>query len=202
VQAVRGFLDRPDLAVESLRPVAVALTTQPPLLPPSARTEVLDTANAELTRRSDSAEFQQHLEVVLVHLGESLSDGPVGLYRELLRRQRERRDFGKHPNTIHAFLAVALGAAQSETAAKQTEGLEGEAFTVAATAAERGGRRLLAELDTRSKDWPKAARAQWVFLVEAVRPKGVSQAVRDCLLFAAGAGIASAVWFVVAQLVK
>jgi hypothetical protein len=202
VQAVRGFLDKPDFAVESLRPVAVALTTQPVLLPPSARTEVLGTVNAELTRRANSTEFQHDLEIVLVHLGDALSDGPTGLYRELLRRQRERRDFGRHPNTVQAFLAVALGAARSESAAKQTEGLEGEAFAVAATAAERGGRRLLAELDTRSKDWPKAARAQWGFLAEAVRPKGVSRAVRDCLLFAAGAGIASAVWFVVAQLVK
>jgi hypothetical protein len=202
VQAVRGFLDKPAVAVESLRPVAVALTMQPAVLPPSARGEVLDAVNAELTRRADSAEFQKNLEVVLIHLGDALSDGPVGLYRELLRRQRERRDFGKHANTVHAFLAVALGAAQSESAAKQTEGLEGEAFAVAATAAERGGRRLLAEIDARSKAWPKSARAQWGFLAEAVRPKGVGRAVHNCLLFGAGAGAASAVWFVVAQLVK
>jgi hypothetical protein len=202
VQAVRAFLDKPELAGDALRPVAAALTLRPAVLPPSARGEVLDTLNAELTRRADSGEFQRDLEVVLLHLGAALSEGPAGLYRELLRRQRERRDFGKHPNTVHAFLAVALGAAQSEEVGKQTEGLEGDAFAVAATAAERGGRRLLAAIDSRAKDWPKAARAQWGFLFEAVRPKGVGRSVRDCLLFAAGAGAASVVWFVVAQLMK
>jgi hypothetical protein len=202
VQAVRGFLDQPDFTADTLRAVAAAVTTEPPVLPPVAREEVLAAVNAELTRRSHSGEFQRDLEVVVLHLGGALSDGHAGLYRELLRRQRERRDFGRHANTVHAFLAVALGAAQSDEVAKQTDGLEGEAFAVAATAAECGGRRLLAEVDSRSKDWPKAARAQWGFLYEAVRPKGVGRAVRDCLLFAAGAGAASAVWYVVAQLVK
>ena len=202
VRAVRGFLGAPDFAADVLRGVAAALTTEPPVLPPSAREEVLAAVNAELTRRSDSDGFQRDLETVLLHAGAALADGPAGLYRELLRRQRERRDFGRHANTVHAFLTVALGAAQSEDVAKQTDGLEAEAFAVAATAAERGGRRLLAEIDSRSADWPKPARAQWGFLYEAVRPKGVGRAVRDCVLFAAGAGAASAVWFVVAQLVK
>lgn len=202
VRAVRCFLDRPTFTPDALRPVEAALAAQPPVLPATARDEVLDAVNAELTRRSDSADFQQDLELVLLYLCTALSDGPAGLYRELLRRQRQRRDFGKHANTLHAFLAVALGSAQFDDLSKQTDGLEGEAFAVAATAAERGGRRLLAEIDARSQAWPKAARAQWGFLYEAVRPKGVGRAVRDCLLFAAGAGAASAVWFVVAQLVK
>ncbi|HUR53236.1 MAG TPA: hypothetical protein VMZ71_03850 [Gemmataceae bacterium] len=200
VQAVRSFLDQPEFTGDSLSVVSAALTLEPAVLPPTAKEQVLDVVNAGLSARGETPEFQQHLEVVLLHLG-PLATGSAALYRELLRRQRQRRDFGKQAKTVHGFLAVALGASQSADVAKVTEGLEAEAFTIASEAGTKGGRRVLDDIDARTKDWPKSARTQWGFLIEAVRPKG-NRAVRDLVLFAAGATLASTAWFVVAQLVK
>src|SRR6185295_6379225 len=104
-----------------------ALTLEPAVLPVAAKEQVLDVVNAGLSSRGESPDFQQHLEVVLLHLGPLATDS-AALYRELLRRQRQRRDFGKQANPVHAFLAVALGASQSPDVAKVTEGLEAEAF--------------------------------------------------------------------------
>ncbi len=202
VQVVRQFLDKPDFCDETLHPVAVALSTQPPILPPSAAPQVLETVSAEFVRKSDSAEFQLDLECVLIHFGSVLAENPAGLYRELLRRQRARRDFGVSTQTVHAFLAIALGAVQNEDVAKVTEGLEGEAFAIAMDAARRGGRRALRAIDAHSESWPKASRTQWGFLVEAVRPKEIGRSLRELSLFAAGAGAATAVWFLVVQFMR
>jgi len=202
VQVVRQFLDKPDFSAETLQPVAAALATQPPILPASAGQQVLEAVSTELLRRSDSKEFQSDLELVLLHFGPVLAENPAGLYRELLRRQRARREFGTSPRTVHAFLAVALGAAQNEDVAKETEGLEGEAFAIATDAARRGGRRAIAGIESHSKSWPKSARAQWGFLVEAVRPKEIGRSLRELSLFAAGAGAATAVWFLVAYFTR
>jgi hypothetical protein len=200
VHAVRNFLDSPEFTADSLSVVSAALTLDPPVLPPAAKEQVLEAVNAGLTARSESPEFQRDLEVVLLHLG-SLSSDSASLYRELLRRQRQRRDFGKQANTVHGFLAVALGASQSADVAKVTEGLEAEAFAIASEAGTLGGWRVLDDIDARTKDWPKSARTQWGFLIEAVRPKG-NRAVRDLVLFAAGAIAASIAWFVIAQMMK
>ena len=181
--------------------MAAALTLEPAVLPPSAKEQVLGAVNAGLTARGETPEFQRDLETVLLHLGPLTTDS-ASLFRELLRRQRQRRDFGKQANTVHGFLAVALGAAQSADVAKVTEGLEAEAFAVASEAGTKGGRRVLDEIDGRTKEWPKSARTQWGFLIEAVRPEGLTRTVRDLLLFAAGATAASIAWFVVAQMMK
>ena len=141
----------------------------------------------ELLRRTDSKEFQSDLELVLRHFGPVLAENSAGLYRELLRRQRTRREFGTSPRAVQAFLAIALGAAQNEDVAKETEGLEGEAFAIATDAARRGGRRAIAGIESHSKSWPKSARAQWGFLVEAIRPKEIGRSLRELSLFAAGA---------------
>ncbi len=202
VQMVRRFLDGPDFAAETLRPVAAALAAQPPVLPASAAAQVLDGVAAELARRSDADGFQRDLELVLLHLGPVLAESPAELYRELLRRQRARREFGAAPRAVQAFLAVALGAAQTEAVARGTEGLEAEAFAIATDAARRGGRRALRALDEQSKDWPKSARTQWGFLAEAVRPKEIGRSLRELSLFAAGAGAATVVWFLVAQFAR
>jgi hypothetical protein len=199
VRTARAFLDHPEFSAESLTGVASAFTHEPPVLPPAAKDAVLATTDAALTRRADSDEYQRDLEAALLHLGPALADGPAALYRELLRRQRQRRDFGRDANTAAAFLSVALGAAKSDEVAKQADGLDGEAFAVAAEVAERGGRRVLDAVTTRAKDWPKAARTQWGFLAAAVRPKGWGRAARELTLFAAGAAAASVVWFAVAQ---
>jgi hypothetical protein len=202
VQVVRRFLDEPDLSVESLKGVAAALTTQPPLLPAAAGEQVLSAVSAELTRRGESEEFQRDLETVLLHLGPVLAENAAGLYRELLRRQRARREFGTSPRPVHAFLSVALDAPLNEELAREIEGLEGEAFAIATDAARRGGRRALREIDAHSKNWPKSARTQWGFLVEAVRPKEIGRSVREMTLFAAGAGAATAVWFLAAYFLR
>jgi hypothetical protein len=202
VQVVRRFLDKPDFSAESLALVSSALTVQPAVLPPAARGQVLEGVSAELVHRSDSDVFQEDLERVLLHFGPILSESTAGLYRELLRRHRARRDFGTMPRAVHAFLAVALGAVQSEDVAKQTEGLEGEAFTIATDAARRGGRRALREIDAHAKNWPKSAQSQWGFLVEAVRPKEIGRSLRELTLFAAGAASATLVWFLAAYFLR
>ncbi|MFO0798597.1 MAG: hypothetical protein U0804_14070 [Gemmataceae bacterium] len=201
VLTVRRFLDGLDFSAETLAQVAAALAVRPALFHESAIAQVLDGVSAELVRRSESEAFQRDLELVLVHLGPVLADGPAGLYRELLRRHRARREFGPASPALHGFLAVALGAAGDDIA-KATEGLEAEAFAVATDAARRGGRRALRRIDARSKDWPKSARARWGFLVEAVRPKEVGRSFRELSLFAAGAGAATVVWFLVAQFAR
>jgi hypothetical protein len=202
VQVVRQFLDKPDFSADTLRPVASALTAQPAVLPESVKSQVQERVSAELVRRSSSDEFQRDLELILLHFGTVLAASSVDLYRELLRRQRARREFGTSPRTVHAFLAIALGAAQDGEVARLTEGLEGDAFAIATDAAQRGGRRALAKIDAHSKNWPKSAQTQWGFLVEAVRPKEIGRSLRELGLFAAGAGAATAVWFLVAQLTR
>jgi hypothetical protein len=202
VQVIHQFLDRPNLTAETLGSVAAALQAEHALFPASTGSQVLESASDELVRRSNSVDFQRDLELVLLHLGPAVAENAVGLYRELLRRQRNRRDFGTSRNTIHAFLSVALGAARNEEVAKATEGLEGEAFAIAIDAARRGGRRAIAEIESHSKGWPKSARTQWGFLVEAVKPKEIGRSLRELCLFAAGAGAATAVWFVVAYFTR
>jgi hypothetical protein len=202
IQTVRSFLDAPNLSADALRPVAEALTIEPHVLPPSATGQVLDAANAELTRQATSGTYRRDLESALLHLGTALAGSPAGLYRELVRKQRERRDFCRHPDGVHAFLAIALGAVESEELAAHADGLEGEAFAVATDAATRGGRRLVQELDSRAASWPKRARTHWGFLAEAVRPKGLGRTMRELLFFAAGAGAASLVWFVVSWFLR
>lgn len=199
VLTVRRFLDAPDFTAEALGPVAAALAVQPPLFPAPAVAQVLDGVSHELVRRSDAEEFQRDLEHVLAHLGPVLAAGPAELYRELLRRHRTRREFAPASRCVQAYLAVALGAT---TSVGVTEGLEAEAFTIATDAARRGGRRAMRALDARSKDWPKSARTQWGFLAEAVRPKEIGRSLRELSLFAAGAGAATFVWFLVAQVTR
>ncbi len=202
VEVIHGFMEKPDLSGDALRSLATALKEQPGDLQAISTLLVLDAISDELARRSNSVEFQVDLELVLLHLGSVLAENAVGLYRELLRRQRGRRDFGASKRSVQAFLAIALGAARDEEVAKATEGLEGEAFAIATDAARRGGRKAIAEIESQSKSWPKAARTQWGFLVEAVRPKEIGRSVRELCLFAAGAGAATAVWFIVAYFTR
>jgi hypothetical protein len=202
VQVVRRFLDEPEFAAEPLGRVAAALTAEPPVLPAEAKAHLLEGVTVALARTPDAAAFQRGLELVLVHLGAVLSDGPAGLYRELLRRFRARREFGTSHPAVLSFLSIALGAAETEELVRQTEGLEGEAFAVATDAARRGGRRALRAIEAHAKGWPKSARTQWGFLIEAVRPKEIGRSLRELTLFAAGAGAATAVWFVAAYFLR
>lgn len=202
IQSVREFLDRPEISAETLGKLKSSLAAEPPVLPASAKGQVLDGISDELVRRSASSDFQRDLELVLAHLGSVLAESNANLYRELLRRQRARRDFGASPRVIEAFLALALGATQSEHSTMEMEGLEAEAFAIATDAARRRGRRALAEIEAHSKRWPKSARTQWGFLAKAVRPKEIGRSLRELTLFAAGAGAATLVWFVVAYFTR
>ena len=202
VQVVRQFLDKPDFSDEVFKPVAAALAAVPSILPQSAKNQVLNAVSSELIKRSKWEGFQRDLELVLLQFGPVLAENTVALYRELLHRQRTHRDFGSSSHAVQAFLALALGAAQAEDVAKALEGLEGEAFAIATDAARQGGRRAIKRIDANSKTWPKPARTQWGFLVEAVRPKEIGRSLRELCIFAAGAGAATAAWFVIAQIVR
>jgi hypothetical protein len=195
VQAVRKYLDAPTFSAESLASVAAALAATPPALPPSAKGEVRAVLAQELARRARVETVQEDLEAALTHLGGVLADSPSQLYESLLAELRQRADFGRQADVVHALLAVALGAVQSSELAGKLEGLDGHAFAVASQAARRGGKRLLNEVDRRSEAWPQAARRQWGFLLAAVRPRGLRGMLRDTSLVLAGAGAATICWW-------
>jgi hypothetical protein len=202
VQVVRQFLDKPDFSADALSPVVSAVTDLSAILPASCRVQMLEAVSGEINQRATSASLQQDLELALHHLGPVLAENPAALYRELLRRQRARGDSRNSHRIEHAFLAIALGAVHNQDGAKELEGLEAEAFAIATATARRRGRRGIAEIETVSKNWPKSARTQWGFLVEAIRPKEIGRSFREMCLFAAGAGAATAVWFVVAYFTR
>jgi hypothetical protein len=202
VQSVRGYLDAPNFDPEAMRPVAAALQLTPPVLPPGTKGEVFAAVSEELAERADRDTLQADLEAALVEFGPVLANDPADLYENLFRDLRTRTDVFRHPTLLSTFLGLALGSARSPELAGKLEGLDVQAFAVATESAKRGGNRLLNDLDRRTADWPKPARTQWGFLLAAVRPRGLKGAVRDVLFFAAGAAIASAVWFAVAQFVR
>lgn len=193
IQAVRGYLDAPTFDADAMTPVADALTT-PAVVPPRTRGEVFAAVSRTLTARSEADTFQADLESALVHLGGVIANDPADLYENLLRDVRTRTEFLRHPNMVSGFLAVALGAARSPALAGRLDGLDVQAFAVATEAANRGGKKLLRDLDRRTESWPKPARTQWGFLLAAVEPRGFKGFLRDAGLFLAGAAAASAVW--------
>jgi hypothetical protein len=192
VLTVREYLDAAAFDAETMSAVAAALALQPPALPPSARGEVFDAVARELVRRADSAMLQADLEAVLVHFGDALATGPADLFENLLRDLRGRTDFGRCANLVHAFLALSLGAEQTAALAGQLDNLDGHAFAVAAEAANRGGCRVLAEIDRRAEQWPRDARSKWAFLHTAVRPQGAKRLLRDAAFFLFGAAVTTA----------
>jgi hypothetical protein len=192
VKAVRGYLDGPAFTAETMTPTADALRLTPPAVPPTAKGEVFTAVSDALARRAGSDSLQADLESALVHFGDVLANGPADLFENLLRDLRGRTDFARQPGLVQAFLAVSLGAAKSPELAGKLDGLDVQAFAVATEAAKAGGAKLLAEIDLRTADWPKAARTQWGFLKAAVQPRG--RLLRDVTLFLAGAAVASAGW--------
>lgn len=202
VRTVRAYLDAPTFAPEALADTARALAVTPPAVPATAKTETFAAVAATLYKLADRAGLQADLEATLVHFGPVLAAGPVDLYENLLRELRTCTDFARHPNLVPTFLAVALGATQSPELADKLDGLDGHAFAVARDAAYRGGKRLLAEVDRRSADWPRAAQTQWGFLRAAVKPRGFGSRARDAALMFSGAAAASLVWAAWALLVR
>lgn len=201
VRAVRAYLDAPAFTPEAMTPPAAALGVLPPPLPPTAKGEVFAVVSQELVKRSDPGTTQADLEAALIHFGGALATDPVDLFENLLRDIRGRADIGRDPNLVHAFLAVALGAARAPELAGKLDGLDGHAFAVASEAAKRGGHRVLAEIGRRAETWPKDARTKWGFLHTAVRPQGLKRLVRDAAVFLLGAAVASAGWWI-AQMVR
>jgi hypothetical protein len=195
VQSIRTFLEAPTFDPAPMAAAATALAVMPPVVPPSGKGEVLAALADQLRKRARSDGLQADLEATLVHFGSVLANAPPDLYDALLRGLRERTDFGKDASLVHAFLAVALGATQTTELAGKLDGLDGQAFAVAAEAAKRGGKRLLDQVGRRTEDWPKSARSQWAFLREAVRPRGLRGALRDGGLVLAGAVAATLFWW-------
>ncbi len=195
-EALRGYLDEPAFESEAMRRVAEALTLAPPIVPVETKQAVFDVVATELLRRANAETLQANLEAALIAFRGVLANDEADLYENLLRDLRGQTDFGKHTSLVRAFLAVALGAAAAPELAGKLDGLDGHAFAVASDAAKRGGSRVLVAIDRHAESWPKAARAQWGFLREAVRPRGFREVLRDAGLVLAGAAAASAVWWV------
>ena len=195
VLAVRSYLDDPGFDAEPMTATAAALSLTPPVVPPATRGEVFDAVAAALVDRADEPSLQSDLEAALIRFGPVLANDPTDLFENLLRDLRTRVDFGRHPNLVATLLALALGAARSPELAGKLEGLDGHAFAVAADAGLRGGNRLLNRIDRLTGTWPRPARAQWGFLLAAVRPPGLKRLARDAGFFLGGGAVATAaVW--------
>ncbi len=196
VTAIRGYLDAPTFTADAIRPVAAALALTPPAVPPTAKADVFAAVTVELFERDERESLQTDLETVVAHFGEALATDPTDLFENLLRDRRAIDPrFGSQANSVHAYLAVALGATVTPELAGKLDGLDGHAFAVASDAAKRGGHKLLDEIDARSKNWPKEARGKWGFLMAAVRPK--SRVGRDIACGLIGAAVATAAWLAV-----
>jgi len=193
ILVVRAYLDSPEFTAEAMQPIAAAFGVAPSALPSAAKGQVFEAATRELAKRSSKGSLQADFETVLLELGPTLANDPTDLYENTLRTWRNiEKDFAKHPNRVHAFLAIALGATESADLRTKLDGLESHAFSLASEAAKLGGHPMLDELDRRAKAWPKDARTKWGFLLAAVRPQ--SRWKRDAIAALIGAGIASISW--------
>jgi hypothetical protein len=184
VLALHDFLARPALDASTLDGVSAGLAVRPRLGPPGLWGRVAAAVQSVL---ANAADVQTDLEAALAKLGPHAEGGPPAMYRDLVRLQQPHRAFWKNPDAVHAFLAVALGAAKTPDLAAKLEQLESDASALAFQAGRRGGRKVLDAVDARTADWPRTARTQWGFLREAVRPRGGRDLARDLAIFAAGA---------------
>lgn len=196
VLITRAYLNAPTFDVEAMQAVAAALKHSNAALPTSARGELFVAVATAIKKHAHSATVQADLETALMQFGSTLAADSTDLYENLLRDLRSRTDLAKLPKLVEAFLAVALGATQAEELRGQLDGLDGHAFAVASDAAKRGGNRLLNQIDSASKDWPKEARTKWGFLLAAVKPKGLMRALRDVACVLVGAAVASLAWWI------
>ncbi len=193
VQVVRAYLDAPEFTPEAMAPLSSAFAVTPAALPSATKGQVFDAVVRELSKRSSKTTLQTDLEAVLLHLGPTLATDPTDLFENSLRAWRGiEHDFAKHPNRVHAFLALALGASESAELRTKLDGLEAHAFGLASEAAKVGGHPMLDEIDRRAKSWPKEAQTKWGFLLAAVRPQ--SRWKRDFLCGLIGVAVASAAW--------
>lgn len=197
VRNVREFLDVPNAERTGLRSLAEAMNLTPSPLPGTAKTAVFRAISDELARRLDSKDFQSDVEAVASELGNTLAKGPTDLFQDMLREWRAKPDFATNVNATAATLGIALGALTNE--ATGFDGLEADAFAIAATASKAGRQRMLDAIDARTAEWPKDAKAKWSFLKEAVRPPS-NRWGRDfvCFLFGALAiTLAGGVWWAI-----
>jgi hypothetical protein len=195
VLAVRSYLDRPGFEAEAMTATASALSLTPPVVPPATRGELFTALANALVVRADEDSLQSDLETALIQFGPVLANDPADLFENLLRELRGRIDLRRHPNFVAVVLAVALGAVKSPELTGKLDGLDGHAFAVAADAGKQGGNRLLNRIDRLTQSWPRSARAQWGFLLPAVRPPGLKRLLRDTGFFLGGAAVATtAAW--------
>jgi hypothetical protein len=196
--AVLTFLRQPALESDGLLRVAAALRLEPPLFHASVREDVRDAVATAWLSQARGSGVQAELERILTTLGPAWTGGPSGLFRELLRHQLENKSFWRQTEWLHAALAIGLGAPQSIELASQLDNLDAEAYILAQQIARVGGARVLAALDQRTAEWPRAARSQWNFLAKAVRPRGLRDRLRDTCLVSGGV-LAGAMGVVILQ---
>lgn len=197
VRCVHEFLEVPNPERTGLRALAEALNLAPSPLPGTAKTSVFRAISDELARRVDSKDFQSDVEAVACELGNTLAKGPTDLFQDMLREWRAKTDFASNVNAVAATLGIALGAPTCEGTG--FDGLEADAFAIAAASSKAGRQRMLDAIDARTAEWPKDAKAKWGFLKEAVRPPS-SRWGRDfaCFLFGAvSVTLAGGVWWAI-----
>jgi hypothetical protein len=180
------YLANPSLVSERLTGAAHALAQEPPLFPPGTLEQVIGKVSSELTRKADEPTIQTDLEESLLRLGQRVTGGETALFRTLLKTQSEHKQFWKHTELLHAFFAVALGATQAPELPTRLENLEGDAFNLAFTVAQRGGRKPLEAITAKAANWPRSAATTWNYLAKAVMPRGAAGVARDSGLVVGG----------------
>jgi hypothetical protein len=200
MQAIREFASQPSFEPQRQQAVAAAFALTPPVVPSGTPAELLEQVVYAIRQQADTPDLQAKIETTLVELGSVLAQNPADCFENLLRSLRGKVDLGQSPGVVGSFLAIALGATEHAQLQGQLDGLDGHAFALAQDAAKRGGRPLLAAIETRSTTWPKPARTQWNFLKAAVEPRGMTGLIRDFLCAALGATAVGLVWGLVSLL--
>lgn len=191
--AVRSYFKHPSLHKENLVHVASAFGQEPPLFGPETQERLITVLGVQLAK--DSGDVQEHLEDLILTLGPRYEGGPTPLYRRLLRQVEEDKGFWKREELLHAFVALSLDAAKTEKVNEELNGLDAEAAHLVFQIKRAGGAKLLQSIDSRTAQWPRTARRQWVFLTQSAQlgAGGGKSLFREAILVLSGAALALAV---------
>ena len=169
-QTVRGYLQEPSLHEERLYQVAAALALEPPLFALTMFEKVRDAAVDRLA--AAQGDVQADAEAIILTLAPRVPGGATQLYRDLVHKLDEKKQFGKNLELLHSFLAIALDATKSPDLPVQLGDLDAEAFALLKQT-RKYNPKFLDALDSRATNWPRHARQQWHFVMQAVRPPAV-----------------------------
>ena len=137
------------------------------MFPPTMFDRVRDAAIEKLANAT--GDVQGDTEILLLTLAPRAQGGATQLYRDVLHKLEERKNFAKNLELLHAFLAIAMDATKSPDLPVQLGDLDGEAFALLKKTRKENPK-FLDALDGRAMNWPRHARQQWHFVKEAVRP--------------------------------